>query len=44
MSDWRAMTPADWSLFVDAWNEAHASETTSPPTWDEFQDLKAKYG
>lgn len=44
MSDWRQMTPADWSLFVEGWNESHASETTSPPTWEQFEELKAKHG
>ncbi|WP_269084721.1 MULTISPECIES: hypothetical protein [unclassified Sulfitobacter] len=44
MSEWREMTPLDWSLFVEGWNEAHASDKPQPPTWDQFEDLKAKYG
>jgi len=38
------MTPADWTLFVEGWNEAHAGNKTEAPTWEQFQDLKAKYG
>jgi len=37
------MTPADWSLFVEGWNDAHSSNV-APPSWDELQELKAKYG
>ncbi len=44
VADWRAMTPADWSLFVEGWNEAHSTETLEPPTWEEFEELKARYG
>jgi hypothetical protein len=42
--DWRAMTPTDWSQHVAAWNQANAGETTEPPTWEQFQELKKKYG
>ncbi len=38
------MTPADWSLFVEAWNEAHSDASTVPPTWEQYEELKAKYG
>tara|TARA_X000000950_G_scaffold241291_1_gene294841 strand:- start:409 stop:525 length:117 start_codon:yes stop_codon:yes gene_type:complete len=38
------MTPADWSLFVLGWNEAHATEANDPPSWEEFEELKANYG
>lgn len=38
------MTPLDWALFVEGWNESHDSGDVKPPTWEEFQELKAKYG
>lgn len=44
MQEWREMTPLDWSLFVESWNEIHGGDNTPPPTWEQFQELKDKYG
>jgi len=38
------MTPLDWFLFVEGWNAAHETEELQPPTWEQFQELKEKYG
>jgi hypothetical protein len=38
------MTPADWALFVEGWNEAHEPSEPQAPSWEELQELKAKYG
>lgn len=44
MAEWRSMTPQDWAMFVEAWNDAHAGEAVEAPTFEQFQELKAKYG
>lgn len=44
VAEWRALTPHDWQLVVEAHNEANAGDTVKPPTFEEFEELKAKYG
>ena len=44
LAEFRAMTPLDWSLYVDGWNEVHQPQDPKAPSWDAFQELKAKYG
>lgn len=43
-SDFRAMTPRDWGLRVEAWNAANNPNAVSAPTQDQFDDLVSKYG
>jgi hypothetical protein len=38
------MTPPDWRIHVKAWNAANDDGTPKPPTEDEFEELKRKYG
>ena len=37
------MTPRDWMLWVDGWNEQH-DKGVKPVTADEYAALVAKYG
>lgn len=38
------MTPCDFVLFIEGWNEAHEGSEPAPPTADEFAELVRKYG
>jgi hypothetical protein len=44
MAAWREMTPQDWALFVEAWNESQGVGGVEAPTAEQFAELKAKYG
>jgi len=43
-ADWRAMTPMDWQLRLQAWNDVNGGESVAPPTREEFDELVEKYG
>ncbi len=38
------MTPRDFVLFIEGWNDAHQSNEPEPPSADEYAELVRKYG
>jgi hypothetical protein len=38
------MTPYEWELWVQGWNEANSGNDVPPPTQEQFEALVAKYG
>ena len=38
------MTPRDWLLVVEGMNAANKGSMPDAPTWDQYQELKKRYG